>query len=395
MSQLARGALIVAVWTVCAGPTARAATLRVPAEHATIKVAINAALPGDTVLVAPGCYTGLDVIEISFQGKDIVLRSERGPEQTILVAGEAWGSCVSFRNGETAAAVLEGFTLTNGISIWDGAGVFCEGASPTIADCVFAGNKADGEIGGRGGAIVCGGSASPTIVGCTVTANHAQSPTSQPDGGGLWCYASTPTVMRSIFWGNRDGDLVAYDTTSCITVICCAIAPGGMGGQGRFEFIGESTFEDPRFCNPQPPGQFVADPLDFRLWADSPCLSWNSPCGERIGALGVGCPPAAIGNPEGTWELWPERARLVSVWPSPASDRLSCHLQLPRGGSVCVALYDLQGVLVQTVLDQPLPAGLHEFTCDLGESRSLYTGIYYLQMKAGPATDRRKVLLVR
>ena len=39
---------------LCAAAPTEAATIRVPADAATIQQAIDAAVPGDTVLVAPG-----------------------------------------------------------------------------------------------------------------------------------------------------------------------------------------------------------------------------------------------------------------------------------------------------------------------------------------------------
>ena len=63
---------------VLTGGTAQAVTLLVPSQYATIQAAIDAAQPGDTVVVAPGTYNE----EINLLGKAITVRSSAGAATT-------------------------------------------------------------------------------------------------------------------------------------------------------------------------------------------------------------------------------------------------------------------------------------------------------------------------
>src|SRR5262245_31146300 len=65
-------------------PSAAAATRHVPVAYATFQAAIDAAVVGDTVLVAPGTYSGDGNRDIDFRGKDIVVRSSGGAAVTTL-----------------------------------------------------------------------------------------------------------------------------------------------------------------------------------------------------------------------------------------------------------------------------------------------------------------------
>ncbi|HNS21294.1 MAG TPA: hypothetical protein PKH24_12395 [Sedimentisphaerales bacterium] len=86
-------------------------------EYPTIQAAINASVSGDTVLVAPGTYTGDGNRDIDFGGKAITVRSETGPGTCII---DAQGSFAdrhrgfNFHMGEQADSVLDGFTITGG-----------------------------------------------------------------------------------------------------------------------------------------------------------------------------------------------------------------------------------------------------------------------------------------
>jgi hypothetical protein len=61
-----------------------AKNIRVPGDSKTIQEGIDAAIDDDTVLVAPGTYSGSGNREIDFKGKAIVLTSENGPEETVI-----------------------------------------------------------------------------------------------------------------------------------------------------------------------------------------------------------------------------------------------------------------------------------------------------------------------
>ncbi len=139
LRALGMAAAVVLMATAAAG----GATLRVPADYATIQAAIDAAQPGDTVLVADGTYRGPGNRDIDFLGKAITVQSEHGAATCII---DCQGSEADahrgwyFHSGETAASILAGFTVRNGWAPGSldatGGGIYCEDASPTIRNCV-------------------------------------------------------------------------------------------------------------------------------------------------------------------------------------------------------------------------------------------------------------------
>ena len=107
----------VAVVCVTLSGTAVADIINVPGDYRTIQTAINAAVNGDEVIVADGVYTGDGNRDINFAGKLITVRSENGPDNCII---DCEGTELEnhrgfyFDGGETADAVVDGFTITNG-----------------------------------------------------------------------------------------------------------------------------------------------------------------------------------------------------------------------------------------------------------------------------------------
>src|SRR6185295_12724320 len=64
------------------GIEVQARVVQVPGDFPAIQDALDAASAGDTVLVAGGEYT--ISAPLSFRGKDLALRSQDGPEATVI-----------------------------------------------------------------------------------------------------------------------------------------------------------------------------------------------------------------------------------------------------------------------------------------------------------------------
>jgi hypothetical protein len=146
----------VSIWvtvvfaSVGCGPTG-AATLRVPLEFATVNRAIDAAVFGDSVLVAPGVYTDSEVRVVVFFGpisfrscaflkQGVAVVSEGGSGVTTLDMaglGVETGAAVALATQQVAGQMLlEGFTLKGAALGGQGIQAF-QGGALTVRDCVF------------------------------------------------------------------------------------------------------------------------------------------------------------------------------------------------------------------------------------------------------------------
>lgn len=75
---------------------------------------------------------------------------------------------------------------------------------------------------------------------------------------------------------------------------CCLFDPSSVYSDGDDPVVeGGYVDGDPMFCEPSLCSDRTSR-ADYSLHEDSPCTAENSPCGEQIGAFGVGCGVASI-----------------------------------------------------------------------------------------------------
>jgi hypothetical protein len=291
-----------------------ATTIHVPADQPTIQAGIDAAVDGDTVLVADGTYTGSGNRDISFGGKAILVTTENGPELTLInCEGSSSDQHIGFyfSSGEDTLSVLEGFTVINGYrsGYHDGGGaayfylsspaikncIFSNNfagrggggafqffnSSPVVSYCIFSGNSTDEEgIGGAvrsqwgapvfryctfvnnttywGGGAIAHDTSAPILINCTIAHNTS---VNAPGGAiaGVYQY-SHPSLTNCILWDNHP-DEIHVDDHGDIDVAFSDVE-GGWEGEGNIN-------ADPLFMG--------GDPFDYHLTENSPCIDAGDP----------------------------------------------------------------------------------------------------------------------
>jgi len=217
------------------------AIIHVPADQPTIQAGIDAAVDGDTVLVADGTYTGLGNKNLDFTGKAITVASENGAENCIIDC-EGDGRGFYFHSGEGENSVVEGLTIYNGFAD-DGGGMYNYHSSPT--DCTCSSNSTNWWCGGGG---MGNDYSSPAVTNCTFTNNRADF---WGYGGGMYNDHSSPTVSDCEFSSNLadGGGGMLNSSFSSPTVTNCTFSGnsahyggGGMGNLSSSPTVTNCTF---------------------------------------------------------------------------------------------------------------------------------------------------------
>ncbi|MCX6832929.1 MAG: right-handed parallel beta-helix repeat-containing protein [candidate division Zixibacteria bacterium] len=328
-----------------------AATIHVPADQPTIQTGINAAVDGDTVLVAPGTY---EPVVIS---KPLTLLSSGGSEKTIIQGRPSY-RCV-YIYSVTDTVTVRGFSLEGAVvgtsslpPFGRGAGLLATASNVKIDNCFVSGNRSGGAGGGmafcdstyfeisdsrirRNGSYASsgGGILAVDAKGCKIYNTVIDSNEAYLNGGGVFIYSSSVNpamsfeVKNCVIAGNT-----AYEygmgigvRRNNLSISSCIIyanhaAAGATNPFGIYVSAGSLSLHcSDLYMNDQAnlfadnitdsSANINADPLfcdptagNFHISRCSPCVPNSNGCGGSIGSASAGCdsgcPPSSL-----TWHV--------------------------------------------------------------------------------------------
>ncbi len=213
-------------------------TLHVPDEFPTIQAALDAAIPGDEVVLADGRYVGPGNRDLDFHGKPITLRSASGNPATCVIDCERAGRGLWFHFGEGPGTVVQGLTITRARTIFrqGGAAACFNASSPTLIGCIITGNY----TATNGAGIYCARRSAPSLLNCIISDNL-----SGTDGGGLYATdRSAPVLVNCVLRGNAApyglSGAVGCDGASPVLTNCTIVANSARRA-GVLDAIGASS----------------------------------------------------------------------------------------------------------------------------------------------------------
>ena len=335
--------------------------VRVPSQKETIQKGIDYAAEGDTVLVAPGRYTGQGNTELELLGKAITLISEAGPAETIIDC-ENSGRGFFIHQQEELETVISGFRITNAGTY----GIFCDDyESPTIENCVIDSAAFSG--------IFLDNYASPIIKGCVIKNNRSRGiyadlgtqnariencliikNQTTGNGGGIFCYRNAPDIINCTIADNIgvNGSAI-YANDGLLRVRNSIIWDRG---QQQCSISNQSTSivasdYDIQYCNinwgvygsgniAEPPLFVNPEGNDYHLHPNSPCIDAGAPEDEYNDEPGLNGDRINMGVYGNTIEAAVKSEAPIPLAGEP-SDNSGC---LEGGGVMTITGYNFEDI---------------------------------------------------
>ena len=210
--------------------------------------------------------------ETTLVGSVIGLRTGAALSRLSVTGAPSWGGVV-VAEGESPA--IRQVRISGNASSRDeenplqGGGLYCYGSSPTVTNCLIAGNWS----GSGGGAVYCREGAAPAVTNCTVVANG---------GSGVCSTNASPVLLNSIVSNHAAGSIVAdegsFPQVTYSLIEGDAVWPGEGNVSSAPLFVRDGVFDLEHFLPPEgdlcavSPPDFIVDPGDYHLQEASPAI---------------------------------------------------------------------------------------------------------------------------
>jgi hypothetical protein len=109
---------------------------------------------------------------------------------------------------------------------------------------------------------------------------------------------------------------------------------------------------------------------------------------DTVYLRGTGVPNLSIGDNG----VLPRQFDLSQNYPNPFNPETTIEFALPEMTDVLISVYDINGRLVETLVDKTMIPGYHEI---IFNAHALPTGVYIYRMEAGAFRDIRKMILMK
>ena len=197
------------------------ATINVPGDYTTIQAAVNAAVNGDVIVVAPGTYNEY----VRVYTKQVVITSSDGPEVTVIHAAYSSSPAIYLYNNPKGTEI-SGFTITNG----GYSGIYCNYSSAAILNNIIENNSS--RYTNDGGGIDLNHTNGVVIKGNVIRNNSANT-----YGGAIHTqYSTNDTICYNLIYDNY-----GYTEIRCLSTTA-AIYNNTIDGNGsRWSGISNQT----------------------------------------------------------------------------------------------------------------------------------------------------------
>lgn len=198
---------------------AEAAILRVPQDYSKIQLAINAALPGDTILVSEGTYSeNLRIPKKLVLASQYIVDGDTAHISRTIISGAVpshpdSGSVIHIYGTSDTTTIVKGFTITGGTgtklglgtaTFKLGGGIYISGGGARISRNIIAGNSLNTNYGTEGGGIALypqNSAISHWIIEYNIIRNNSVRSTAtenyRPWGGGCAIYGGNGVIKNN------------------------------------------------------------------------------------------------------------------------------------------------------------------------------------------------------